>query len=228
MPLAKSAKAVVAAVMCFSVTSAAHAVTINIATGQDALGVNQTGDGLLDAYWTQSGAYDPLSGSSTYVIGAGGRGSAIGGGWDSNGPNSSWIAPNPHDSDDGYSDGSGNSFTVTYTYTFDLTGYDLTTAAFSGGGWGVDNSATAYLNGTLIDDSGGGGYFSLVPFDLPVADLVAGLNTLTVLGTGDFATNAIRVEGTLTVDAPEPGTFTLLGAGLLALRAATRRKAKTA
>jgi hypothetical protein len=128
--------------------------------------------------------------------------------WLPNGPNSSWIAPNPYDP---Y--GNGN-FTI--SFNFDLTGTNLATAVFSGGLWDIDDAGYLNLNGNVISSRNNGGYVSMTPFTIPTADLLQGANTLSVVGVNtDNFIEASRLEGTLTIASatsatPLPSTWTML------------------
>lgn len=118
---------------------------------------------------------------------------------------------------------------VTFTHTFDLTGYDHSTASLSGL-WGVDNIGTAYLNGTAI---------SSIPFGYPAfqtltaygaaSGFVAGVNTLAfhVENTGDYYSSnpaAFRAEVLVTAAIPLPAGVLLLLSGLGAFAALGRRR----
>jgi hypothetical protein len=95
----------------------ANALVINFATGQDGSGNIQTIGDSLDANWKERNANSPKLAPNTYVVSPWGNGSADWyWEWFYNGPNSSWIAPNP---DNAFGNGS-----FTLTFTFDLTGYD--------------------------------------------------------------------------------------------------------
>ena len=167
----------------------AFALTINFATGQDSGGAIQTTGDSQDANWTATytttvPTYVTTSSNADWY-----------GNWgDIVSSNSSWIAPYP---DNAY--GNGNYF---YTYTFNLSGYNLATAVFSGMQFSQDDSGIVALNGNLLVSEGyiGGGAYYFTPFSVPASDLVNGINTLTVTqdGTDDYL-EAMRFEGTLTV-----------------------------
>ncbi len=84
----------------------------------------------------------------------------------------------------------GNIETVNsaeFTFEFDLTGYDLTTAVLSGQ-WAVDNTGTISLNGHEIES--GSGFGSIMGYETDVdAYFVQGINTVTysMVDTGSVA-----------------------------------------
>ncbi len=195
----------------------AFALTINFATGQDSGGAIQTTGDSQDANWTATytttvPTYVTTSSNADWY-----------GNWgDIVSSNSSWIAPYP---DNAY--GNGNYF---YTYTFNLSGYNLATAVFSGMQFSQDDSGIVALNGNLLVSEGyiGGGAYYFTPFSVPASDLVNGINTLTVTqdGTDDYL-EAMRFEGTLTVSSvPIPGALLLFGPGLVGLAAIKRQFGK--
>ncbi|MEM8701888.1 MAG: hypothetical protein AAGF82_08690 [Pseudomonadota bacterium] len=122
---------------------------------------------------------------------------------------------------------------VTFTHSFDLTGYDIGTASLSGV-WGVDNFGTARLNGIVI---------SSIPFGYPAfqsltayaatSGFVAGLNTLSfkVTNLGAYSSRnpaAFRAEALVTATpVPLPAPLALLagGLGMLGLAGWRRKRA---
>lgn len=95
------------------------------------------------------------------------------GGWLANGPNSSWIAPNPDTTNNGPAP-------YTFTYKFDTTGYSLASLAISGGLWTVDDAGTVALNGNVLGTLGSGSWGTLNSFTAPNSDFVGGVNSLTI------------------------------------------------
>ncbi len=190
------------------------ALTINFATGQDSSGNIQTSGNSLDANWTASNGGPSVP---TYVTTS--SNPDWYGNWaDIVSSKSSWIAPFPNNAF-----GNGDYF---YTYTFNLSGYNLATAVFTGMQFTQDDSGIVRLNGNaLASESTGGGAYSFTPFSVPAGYLVSGVNTLTVTqnGTDDYL-EAMRFEGTLSVNSvPVPATLLLFAPGLAGLAAIRRR-----
>lgn len=126
----------------------------------------------------------------------------------------------------------GGNVSNTFSFVFDLTGFDASTATLSGT-WGVDNIGTASLNGNLLSEIffGFGAFQNLTSFVTSnSAFFNSGLNTLsfdvTTLGGGA----GLRAGVTVTADAsavspvPVPAAGFLLLAGLAGLGLARRRK----
>lgn len=151
---------------------------------------------------------------------------AAGGPWIANTATSSWITPlaDPAASLDPSSNG-----TYTWTTTFDLTGYDATTASLSGQ-FAADNSAAAYLNGYAIGSSSS--YRNWSGFASTSGDFLSGVNTLSFVVT-NYAQNSgnptgIRAEfissGVAVAAVPEPETYAMLLSGLGLLGFSARRR----
>ena len=118
--------------------------------------------------------------------------------------------------------------TYDFTFTFDLTGYDASTAALAGV-WGVDNSGTVDLNGTLVAylDFGYPAFNTMNPFDDAGAAFLDGVNTLTFHATNSGGPGAVRASVTVTADVapvPLPASLPLLALALAGLGYASRRK----
>jgi hypothetical protein len=117
----------------------------------------------------------------------------------------------------------GNNTTV-YRLTFDLTGFDFTTASITGS-FGADNSGAVLLNGAATGFTSNG-FGSLSDFTL-TSGFVAGINTLDFSVTDFGPPGALRVDNlTGTVgEVPEPAMLGLFGLGAIGLAAARRRRA---
>jgi hypothetical protein len=145
---------------------------LNLSTGLDGFNhVIGTG-GASDAHWTvsqQSGGTGPAQtvfpNNPAWFSGAA--------------PNSStsdWIVHNA---------GTNNGPVLyAFTATFDLTGFDLSTA-FISGEWAVFGSGTLDLNGNIIARHGPGAWGFLAPFSVSTGSPMynQGLNTLTITVT---------------------------------------------
>lgn len=128
--------------------------------------------------------------------------------------------------------GSNSPTSAVYTFSFDLTGFDLTTAVLSGV-WGVDNNGTVSLNGNKIAELLGSDEQNFRTLHAYGTDhdafFLAGLNTLTfsLFDTGRPAAFRATAEVMAEVSAvPVPASGVLLfGAVFAAAFAARRRKA---
>lgn len=112
------------------------------------------------------------------------------------------------------------------TPVLDLTGFDASTASFSGR-FAADNSAVALLNGTAIGTSSG---FSSFSSFAATTGFNAGLNTLSFVVTnlkqnGGNPTG-LRAEflASSVTAVPEPETYAMLLAGLGLMGAVARRR----
>jgi len=141
---------------------------------------------------------------------------------------SRWIVANNPESGGGAGD---NSPMGTYVFrtTFDLTGYDFTTASITGGWVSDNNGIDILINGTSLNFTNPGNFGVGFTSFAVSSGFVAGINTL------DFKVNnasgttgnpvALRVEMTGTANAvPTPASLALvMVAGMAALGASRRR-----
>jgi hypothetical protein len=110
-------------------------------------------------------------------------------------------------------------FPYTFTETFDLTGYNPSTAALSGF-FVIDDEGYVALNGNQLLYINWGN-FNFIPFSAVSSDFVPGINTLTVTMTNDnYAADGMRLlitNNAVTVNSstPEPTTLVLLASGLV-------------
>jgi hypothetical protein len=193
----------------------------NVSTGLDSNNNVLTSGGLSDAHWTVTEQ-------------AGGSGAAQSvfpnnadwyGGWLANDSNSDWIARNANITNNGPAP-------YTFTTTFDLTGFNLSTVVLSGG-FAADDAGTLNLNGTQISSVPDEAWGSLTSFSISGSsgDFVQGLNTLTITITdSDEFLEGVRLTGTVTGAAlvPEPATIIGTSVGLLIVAAGRmiRRKGR--
>ncbi|MGD0411043.1 MAG: PEP-CTERM sorting domain-containing protein [Verrucomicrobiota bacterium] len=139
------------------------------------------------------------------------------GGWVANDANSSWIAANPNST--AYNNG-------TYSLSFNLSGYTLSSVSLSGS-WAIDDRGSLYLNGNLLASLGDEAWGSLTAFSAPNSDFVAGVNTLSIVGGDtDNYLEGVRLEGDVTgspAAAPDAASSAcLLGIALAGMGAIRR------
>jgi hypothetical protein len=196
-----------------------RADTINLATGLDGSDNRILVGGAVDAHWT----VPPLgtaTGPQTVFPGNADSGFPD---WIANGPSSDWIARDANTADQG-------ATPYTFSRTFNLTGFDLSTVSISGS-WTLDDVGELRLNGNLLGTLSGTPWFSFHPFSVPAGSpfLNQGLNTLTItITSSDRFLEGVRLEGTLTgTIVPEPSALALLALGTFGLlgRAWRRRSA---
>jgi hypothetical protein len=177
-----------------------HADTVNLATGLNSAGVLQTTGDALDANWQVTGAVNPKSPPSAFVVGITSADFSLN--WLANGPHSSWIAANP---DDIHGNGL-ETFTQTFTVTYPLK------AAIINGAWTIDDAGSLFLNGHLLStlslDFNGPileHTTRLNPFTTTPSDFVVGVNTLTMVTTStDDNFEGARLQGRLVSGVPRP------------------------
>lgn len=209
------------------------AVISRLNTGVDATG-NPLSLGSLDASYQLVSSPDPQTpGPNLYVINAAGGPASFpfGGLWMPNNSASQWLVP--------YANGVVSLSTASagglYTFrtTFDLTGFDLSSASIAGQ-WAADNvGRDILLNGQSIGAATPNpGFSGFAPFSIG-SGFVNGVNTLdfVVFNSSQASGNptGLRVEGAITAEAaspiPEPSSMALVAISLLVCVQFARRKA---
>lgn len=125
---------------------------------------------------------------------------------------STWIGPNTTAALDGVAG------LYDYRTTFDLTGFDASTAALIGQ-WSVDNAGVDILinghsTGQTVASFNAFNSFSVA------SEFISGINTIDFVVNNYDGPTGLRVEGTLTADVavasvPEPMSLAILGVGLV-------------
>ena len=211
-------KITIAALLACSAMAGAHADTIN--------GLVNTGAGLSAGAQDSNYEFSVLSGSTVLPSGA----AFVTQDsvwpitpWLDNTTTSKWITPtaNQAQSFDPSTPG-----TYKFELTFNLSGYDASSASFTGR-FSADNAATVLLNGQEIGS--GTGFTSWTSFAAS-SGFHTGLNTLDFDVT-NYAQNGgnplgLRVEftGSSVSAVPEPASYAMLIAGMAMLGFAARRR----
>jgi hypothetical protein len=194
------------ALCCFLIAGVASGATIPglYNTGQG------LGDGMFDPHWQ---ILSPLQQAVTV------NAASLPGTWLANTADSRWVWQS--------SNGQPINVTRTFRTTFDLTGYDPSTAAIWGR-WATDNDGLNILlngNGTGQTSPGFGSWTS---FSLS-GGFIAGVNTLdfVVYDYGSIAGFRSEFQASSVDAVPEPGTIALvaLGLGAVAFARRARRRA---
>ncbi|WP_296510213.1 PEP-CTERM sorting domain-containing protein [Rhodoferax sp.] len=204
-------KFAIAAVLAASAFVSAHAASITglVNTGTFASGSQDTN------YSLNGTGFGYVTKDNVWPIGP----------WIANTTTSKWITPtkNQGDSFDATSNG-----TYSWKLSFDLTGFNASTASFSGK-FAADNSALVKLNGVQLGASTGFNSFSAFSAS---NGFNSGANTLefvvTNLAQRSGNPTGLRVEFTASnvTAVPEPETYAMLLAGLGLMGAISRRRAK--
>jgi len=220
-PVAKPLALTAFAVSVLFAANPAQAITINVGTGLDVSNnLIQTG-GQNDAHRTVDNLATPAQ--TVYPDNPDWYG-----GWLANGPNSTWIARNANTSANGVG---------TYTRSFDLTGFDLSTVSIVGS-WAVDDNGILALNGHQLATLSAGAWGNLTPFSVDAASgfFHSGQNQLTIdiVNPTDNYLEGARLEGSLVgvavpweTDAlPLIGSTVIFGFGIWAKRRFAQNKLK--
>ncbi len=187
-------------------------ITSLYSTGVDSSG-NNLAAGANDPHYTLVASADPnFPGPNVQVVNSSEYPFPPYAGWHTNltGPNAQWIAPNPN--------GTVANGAFDYVTTFNLTGFNPSTASISGVASADDEIVGLVLNGHAISFSTPDqSYGSLYSFSLSNPSLfVSGVNTLEfdTMNTHGYPTGLIvQMTGTAN-SVPEPTSMALLGSGV--------------
>ena len=133
-------------------------------------------------------------------------------------PASNWVWQNTPD----------EFASLTYTFSFDLSGYNLNTASLDGL-WGIDNIGTVELNGNLLSSLPNvvvGNFNVLTAYGSSIAsEFNQGINSLVFSVANQGGPGAFRASGTVTASpVPVPAAGFLLVGALGGLGLMRRRK----
>jgi hypothetical protein len=182
-------------------------------TGLDNIGAATPATGGIDSHWMVDGQSAVSYKHPAYAA---------------NDFDSLWVSVNQHGGNE-----TTSATTYTYSTTFDLTGYDSSSASISGL-WGADNYGTIFLNGHDTGNTLDFGYAAFTSLNqFSIADYFNnGINTLSVELTNghlnpayDPGPGALRFDNLelSAIAVPEPGTIALLSLGLAGLFCARRK-----
>jgi hypothetical protein len=180
----------------------------------------QAGLGSIDGNWSLSSSAESIIGTDAFVTDTSQFPFPI---WLPDTSTGQWIGPQDRGVEANDAPG-----LYTYTESFDLTGFNLTTVILSGQ-FAVDNSAELFLNG--VDTGIGASSFTTLASISLTSGFNQGLNVLTFVvtngpgPTGNPTGLFVELSGTGTqgVTTPEPASFAFMGLGLAALGILGRR-----
>lgn len=214
-------KRILLSVAALSLASSANAATIIglFNTGTDATNTALAGgNGVADTH------YSILSSTTPGFVGQQAQ-TYYNPAYIANDANSRWISLS--------STGTPGNNTTVYRLTFDLSGFDATTAAISGS-WGADNFGSILLNGSATGNALTGIKFEnfqgLTNFTIG-SGFAAGLNTLdfsVVDGGGPTAFRVDDLVGTVGNAVPEPATWAMMLFGFGVVGSSIRRRRQQA
>jgi hypothetical protein len=218
----------IAAAVLLAAFSTANAASI---TGLANTGVGA--GGAKDTNYTLTAVSDPWIGTTTPVITLDNTWPVNP--WMANSATSKWITPT---ASQGQSFDAWNTGTYTYSLSFDLTGYNASTASFSGR-VAADNTVKVLLNNVEIGS--GNGFTDWSSFSTAsitgasaTSAFLSGANQLDFVVT-NWAQNGgnptgLRVEfdASSVAAVPEPETYGMLLAGLALVGAVARRRQRSA
>lgn len=131
---------------------------------------------------------------------------------------SAWIGPKGDNSLD------GAVGQYDYRTTFNLTGFNVSTAVLSGK-WAADDvGVNILINGVSTAQPGTGSYSAFTNFSV-ASGFINGINTIDFIVKNTGGPTGLRVEGALKADVPEPMSLAILGAGLFSVGLIRHRRA---
>ena len=169
-----------------------------------------------------TGGFGVVSADSAWPVGP----------WLANTADSKWIAPSANAAES-YDPASNGIYS--WTLSFNLTGYDASSAWIKGN-WAADNNGRVFFNGTEVSSSSADqAFYDLIPFSID-SGFNSGVNTL-VFEVVNLAQNGGNPTGLRTLFSsgaaalvqpssavPEPATVALTLAGLAVVAGVARRR----